>query len=719
MKPGFIIYLLLFFLVVLVLSNLFFINNPRLLYIFARENKVEQIKLTTENIDELFLKARNNYYSGNTFVAINIYNQILVLEPGNTTALQNLSFITREIGDYSSALNYNNSLIEYNPDNLYLKFLQGILLYQKGDYIKAESLLANIYNKISEQEHTGEKNEAEDIQMLSAVNETLLYYYLGNLYLNNKELVNANKFFQMGIDKSPHITLNYLGQADVFKQKELYENALLAYKTALKRDSSLSFVYPEIALINEELGKTREAYYYWIRSYDTNNQKNLARKKLEVIKKEHPEFLEADQERKAKSRKKIEWVNIEPITTQEEVPLVRVGLSEKVNSINMQAGSNFKIVNKKGDIIYFEGQAKKEYNIKLDNNVFYIYHNENLLRKINTTSPLLIEVSDNATIVIYDINYGSGYFWAGIEDRQFRGVLELYPLNNNLFNVINTVNLEEYLFSVIPGEMPAWWPEEALKAQVIAARSYALSHLGRHSKDGYDLCATVHCAVYKGVQAENNRTNNAVLATRGQVGTYDNRIIDAVFSSNSGGYSESSSDVWGHRLPYLEGANSMLNNDYEFPLEPYKLEEWLINQPPSFSDVRNFSGVNIYRWTRIIDAEYLKSKYNLKNVTELIPVGRSQGGSINKIIIKGDDREIIISKDKIRSSLGGLKSNRFIIQQLYNKNGELEKIVFFGAGWGHNVGMDQTGAAGMADLGYNYVDIIKHYYKGVDIIEKY
>jgi SpoIID/LytB domain protein len=716
MKTRYLIFSILVILIVSIISNYLFINNRQILSIYARENK--EI-LNYNNIGEMLLRARDNYYNGNADRAIEIYNQVLSIKPDHLEALKNLSFITREIGKYNSAVKYNNKIIKLNPDNLYWKLRQGILLYQIGDCKKAKTLLLDIFNKLSPQLKTADNSRVEESK-LSINDETLLYYYLGKLNLVNNDLHQASHFFQLGINTLPQITLNYLGQAEVFKKEGALNKAILAYKSALTRDSSLSFIYPELATLYEELGEASEAYYYWNRSLETNNQNKLASSKLEVLKKEHPEFVETELERKADSRKKIEWVNVEPLPEAEEIPLVRVGLTKNVNSISLQTGSSFLIKNKNDNTIYFEGQEKTEYNLRLKNRVFYIYQNEKLLREIESTTPLLLELTDNrSTFVIYDINYGSGYFWAGTEDRQYRGVMELYPLNNDLFNVINIINLEEYLFSVVPAEMPAWWPIEALKAQVIAARSYALSHLGRHSREGYDLCATVHCAVYNGVQRENKRTNQAVLETRGEVATYNNRIIDAVFSSNSGGYSESSLDVWGHKLEYLQGTSSMLEDSFNFPLEPYKLEEWLLNEPPSFSVNRKYAGINTYRWTRLLNSDYLKEKYNLTHISEIKPVGRSKGGSINQILIKGDGKEIAISKDRIRSALGGLKSNRFILYQFYNSDGNIDKIIFYGAGWGHNVGMDQTGAAGMAELGYTYNQIIQHYYQGVEIIDKY
>ena len=113
------------------------------------------------------------------------------------------------------------------------------------------------------------------------------------------------------------------------------------------------------------------------------------------------------------------------------------------------------------------------------------------------------------------------------------------------------------MISVVPSEIYASWPEEALKAQAVAERSYTLNNLGRHSSDGYDLCSSVHCAAYNGIISEHQRTTEAVLETQGETAVYEGRIIEAVFSSNSGGYTERSDQIWSADLPYLRGSNQM------------------------------------------------------------------------------------------------------------------------------------------------------------------
>jgi len=708
MKLKYFICFLLFLTLFVIISNTLLINKD---FTFAEENINKQKAETVfETLEDKLLIARKHYYNGNLNNAINTYKEILSVDSENIIALKNLIFIYAENADFKNALRYNNLLLEHNIEDIVKwRLNKGILLYQSGDFNEAEVLLKMLYHDISK---NNEKFISKNIELL-------LYYYLGDIYFRNNKLSQAADFFNLGIKEFPEITLNYLGLAKIYEKEEQYKEAISAYKSALGKDSSLSFVYPELASLYERLNSFEEAYYYWNKSQSTGNQIELAQKKLELLKKNFPQLVITEQEKKIAERKKIKWSSVEPVTARDELPDIRIGLSKNANSIKLQAGSSFIITNKNTDMIFFEGREKTEYEIITKKGYFYIYQNDEDLFYIENNTSIIFEFYNfNSTFFIYDINFDSGYFWAGTEDRQFRGKIELYPLNNQLFNVINIVNMEEYLFSVIPAEMPAWWPDEALKAQAIAARTYALVNIGKHADEGYDLCATVHCAVYNGVKSENSRTNKAVLATRGEVATYNNRVIEAVFSSNSGGYSESSADIWGNRHTYLSGANNMINDDkYRFPLEPYQLFDWLSDKPSSFSK-NAYAGINIYRWTRILDIKFLEKRFNLKNIKRIIPAGRTNGGSVNKIIIEAKNKTIEISRDNIRGSLGGLKSNRFILKPIYT-NQTIDKVIFWGAGWGHNVGMDQTAAAGMADLGYKYEEIVKHFYKETELIKKY
>ncbi len=134
-----------------------------------------------------------------------------------------------------------------------------------------------------------------------------------------------------------------------------------------------------------------------------------------------------------------------------------------------------------------------------------------------------------------------------LDGRRYRGSLELRHRGAGL-TAVNIVPVDDYLLSVVPEEMPTDWPAEALKAQSVAARSFALKSRGRHAAEGYDLCTTTHCQLYKGIASEKTASTAAVRATRGEVLTYGGQPIEALFHTDSGGMTESSEDVWVTKL---------------------------------------------------------------------------------------------------------------------------------------------------------------------------
>ena len=666
-------------------------------------------ELSTEEWDSLFVEAKREYYKGNLEKAINIYERLLNTTHDKREPLKNLYYICKEMGDYERSNYYLDFLLKEEKDNYYWKYKYGINLYLTGQREEARGILEEVYAHYRERD-SGELDKKE---------LSILVYYLGQVYFAGGKVEEAENFYNQGIEIRPEQVLNYIGLAELYRYKEDYVKAIDYYLAALKRDSSLADFYPEIAKLYDKLGNNKEALYYWNRSRMTGHSTVLARKRIEEITKKHPEFVEEEKKVKDLERETIKWLRVRNYSIPEDtVPVIRVGIVDNVNKVSFKAGSDFEILDKNNNIL-MKGSRDLAYRIDFANGIFKIYQEETMIKTIHSKEALLIELIDNSyPILLYDISYGAGYFWAGTEDRQYRGIMELYPAGNNDFHIINILNMEEYLFSVVPAEMPAWWPDEAIKAQAIAARSYAMSNMGRHRSKGYDLCDTVHCAAYNGVRAETEKTNKLILETLGEVAVHGNKVINTVFSSNSGGFSDKSQEIWGNDYPYLQGANNLLDSSFQFPLEPYELERWLRTEPESFSRT-SFAGNNIYRWIKVIDSAYLVDKYNLQELVDLIPLKRSIGGTVGEVIIKGKEREQVIKGDSIRSALGGLKSNRFILEKVYSEEGRIDKIIFYGSGWGHHVGMDQTAAAEMARREYTYKEIIEHFYQDSSIEKRY
>lgn len=161
---------------------------------------------------------------------------------------------------------------------------------------------------------------------------------------------------------------------------------------------------------------------------------------------------------------------------------------------------------------------------------------------------------DCATNAIYIENPEKKGFLA-TKRRWYRGDIIIYNIQGTL-TIVNSLPLEEYLLGVVPSEMPSKWNFEAHKAQAIAARSYALANLNKHGSHGYDLKDTPHDQAYGGASSETPQTTRAVLVTKGEVLTYNNKIIPAYYHASAGGHTISAGEVWAHDLPYIKSVDS-------------------------------------------------------------------------------------------------------------------------------------------------------------------
>lgn len=283
----------------------------------------------------------------------------------------------------------------------------------------------------------------------------------------------------------------------------------------------------------------------------------------------------------------------------------------------------------------------------------------------------------------------NGVVWIG--DRWYRGTVRLIAAGRGL-TVVNNVELEQYLLSVLGAEMNGNWPSEALKAQAVTARSYALEKREASIRAGqpFDLHDTQASQVYKGVQTESAGTLQAVAETAGQVLVYNNRLVEAYFHSSAGGCTEGSENVWSTALPYLKTVQN--NFDQGTPAN-----EW--SKTLSAGELGNMFGVGTVQ--RI-------------DITKTTPICKR----VREMRIVGDRGTVVRSGDQIQSTLN-LRSTLFSItpQQVASKAGGKPTVQFVvnGRGFGHGVGMSQWGAYNMARQNYNYQQILQQYYTGIGI----
>jgi stage II sporulation protein D len=278
---------------------------------------------------------------------------------------------------------------------------------------------------------------------------------------------------------------------------------------------------------------------------------------------------------------------------------------------------------------------------------------------------------------------GGGYVFIG--DRWYRGRTRVIPTTKGL-TAVNYVDLEQYLYSVLGGEMYPSWPIEALKAQAVVARSYALYQRQSTANRLYDVGDTTGWQVYKGILDEAASTQAAVNATAGQVLIHQGKIIEAVFHSASGGHTENVENVWTRPLPYLKAV-------------------------PDFDQ-----GSPEFEWTKTFSRSELSARITgVGNIISMEPEKSTPYGRVKTMRIVGDAGTRTMTGDALRTALA-LKSTKFTVQPAYDEagKGKQQAIATFkvkGGGYGHGLGMSQWGAHNLAQRGTGYQQIVLHYYK--------
>ena len=272
-----------------------------------------------------------------------------------------------------------------------------------------------------------------------------------------------------------------------------------------------------------------------------------------------------------------------------------------------------------------------------------------------------------------------------IDSRDYRGTIKLLNKEQTM-TVINKVGLTDYLASVIGSEIDPKWPLEALKAQAVVARTYALRNLNSHASKGYHLSNTIYSQAYKGNHVTTPKVYQAVNQTAGEVLTYNGKLISAVYHSNAGGQTAKGSIIWGGDTPYLQSVDS---SDYFAP--HYQWEKKYSN-----SEIKRILADN---------------KVKLEKIKEIILKGLGPSKRPTEVVVEGKENKVRIDSSKFRFWLK-LRSTKFVLTKL--KDGYL----FRGNGWGHGVGMSQWGAYQMAKEGANYQEILEHYYQNTKLVKK-
>ena len=317
-----------------------------------------------------------------------------------------------------------------------------------------------------------------------------------------------------------------------------------------------------------------------------------------------------------------------------------------------------------------------------------------------------VNISSSEDIRINNINFGKNFYLA----KDSYGT----------WTLIQKMKFDDYLKGVLPYEIGSNSPFEALKAQAVIARTWAIYNSERFNIDNYHLCISTQCQVYKPPKKEYKNVNKAIKDTSNLIITYMNKPINSFYHGSNGGITASASESWEiddfhYFNPMIDGLNS-LKKSFKLPIE----NDDQLNKFLEFADEKFYGNRHsLFRWKKIISNEKIVNSL-IKNqlikeksdFIDLNIIDRGFSGRVTKLEIKlrNTNQSTILVKDDIRRILSFLPSNLFTINKL-NEN----LWLFKGGGFGHGVGLSQAGAIEMAELGFSYEQILNHYYQDAKI----
>ena len=347
---------------------------------------------------------------------------------------------------------------------------------------------------------------------------------------------------------------------------------------------------------------------------------------------------------------------------------------------------------------------------------------------------------EGGSFTLHNVTIGRSFHWERQESQTFSGTLKLV-VDEDKIVAINILPVEDYLKSVISSEMKSSCSLEFLKASAVISRSWLYAQMQRRQEHAeqaapffsfvkgegesirwydredhtiFDVCADDHCQRYQGITRQSNpRVAEAVDATRGQVLTFDGHICDTRFGKCCGGRTNEFQYCWENiQVPYLRSVADPFCNTSDTRILRQVLNDYDLETHDFFEWTEELTQQEIH--DRI--TEHLKA--DLGPILALEPVESGPGGHISKLRIVGQERSFVVGKElEIRRMLSTstLKSSAFTVETKNVRGGVPGRFILHGHGWGHGVGLCQIGAAVMGEQGYNYRQILRHYYTGARI----
>ncbi len=383
--------------------------------------------------------------------------------------------------------------------------------------------------------------------------------------------------------------------------------------------------------------------------------------------------------------------------------------------------------------------------------------------QVSNTALRLVDKSGTTLFLVDDADLGIAVYPKDYQDIDslttisgsakgtYRGGFECRELTDGAITVVNVVPVEAYLYSVVCREMSPSWEVEALKAQAVCARNFALGRINYHKQYGFDVCRTVCCQAYAATADQSESVHTAVDETRGELLFYNDSLVQAVYSSSMGAYTENVENVWGSKFPYLvsvenpyEDTENIYNGKWTKSLTKARATEIMNSRGYDIGDVTDIivkertpaNGVLKLQVTgtkgsKIFERESCRTIFSEATYSQRYTVstggqaiystvnvynGKAQAtpslGSVT--VLGGDGKAAKITKTSTASD--GKTKTQYTVT---STQGDANTFIFSGEGWGHGVGMSQYGAKGMAMAGFDYNEILTHYYTGTHIEKAY
>jgi len=628
---------------------------------------------------------------------------ILLLSRPDAEPLQKRQLIALlwEIGENTAALNLLEELAadtrlseDEKNETLLDMFITYVFL---GDYTQAASMRSTIETFVRRLEN---RRGAD------------FYFYSALVYHETGDLVRAEAAYRRSLELYRFRALAWYRLGTIIQGKNPRE-AETAYQTVWNEDKAFNQVLLPLArllIARDEWAQARDFLSIAdARTPDDPEIKSL----LDQAMRRAPVPVSSNGLNIIRRQITANPPRVRPAPVNEGEGIMRIGLNVNRELVSVKAGGAFTLKNSQTGTVLHNGAAREQFWVSKNDDgglVFYGLNNRGLF---NSSETVRYELESNQdTSIIAGIVSGSPEI-----NRTYRGHLEFIPQTTGI-TVVNIVKMGDYLYGVVPSELPASWPPAALQAQAIASRSYAMAYRGNFADRGFDIWSTAHSQAYNGVGSEHANTTAAVDATTGKILVGENgNVLAAYYSANHGGHSEDSLVMWG-RDASMQAVTDVMLPPRTSPLPPDALFRWIGSSPESFSNIPGFSFSNAYRWERWVQPEEIRRRLisdrrvsqDPGEIRRIITRGRGISGRIVELEVQGSERNVRVRGDAIWFTMGGLRSSLFSIRSMIAPDGSIKYFCFQGAGYGHGIGLDQHATAGKASRGYSAEEILRHFY---------